>query len=117
MQIELTEIKDALIVPVDAVKHGSVRIKKEGVEQRVDVITGQYDEKNIEIKSGLEGERRDRHWTRNDRRSFSVPLWDFGQRNAKGDEHRDTKTQREEKLKGLFILNSLCLCVFRRSQS
>jgi HlyD family secretion protein len=53
VQIELPEIKDALIVPVDAVKHGSVRVKKEGAEQRVDVITGQYDEKNIEIRSGL----------------------------------------------------------------
>ncbi len=53
VQIELPEIKDVLIVPVDAVKHGSVRVKKEGAEQRVDVITGQYDEKNIEIKSGL----------------------------------------------------------------
>ncbi|HEX3356367.1 MAG TPA: HlyD family efflux transporter periplasmic adaptor subunit [Tepidisphaeraceae bacterium] len=53
VQIEFPEIKDALIVPASAVQHGCVRIKKDEAEQRVNVITGQYDEKNIEIKSGL----------------------------------------------------------------
>jgi multidrug resistance efflux pump len=50
VQIELPEVKHVLVVPVKSVEHGRVKLKND--EWR-DVITGAFDDDNIEIKSGL----------------------------------------------------------------
>ena len=50
VQIQLPEVKDVLIVPSKSVEHGRVKLKND--EWR-DVITGVFDDDNVEIKSGL----------------------------------------------------------------
>jgi multidrug efflux pump subunit AcrA (membrane-fusion protein) len=58
VQIDLPEVKDVLIAPVAAVQHGRAHVKSDhDVETWKDVTTGMWDDKNVEIKSGLkEGE-------------------------------------------------------------
>lgn len=53
VQIDLSEVKDVLIAPIAAVQHGRAHVKSGDEETWKDVATGMWDEKNIEIKSGL----------------------------------------------------------------
>jgi multidrug resistance efflux pump len=53
VQIDLPEVKDVLIVASDVVHHGRVKVKAGEREEWRDVVIGVSDDKNTEIKSGL----------------------------------------------------------------
>ena len=54
VQIGLPEVKDVLIAPQESIVHGRAHVKlPDGGEAWRDVVIGLSDEKNVEIKSGL----------------------------------------------------------------
>jgi len=54
IQLDLPEAKDVLLAPRDGISHGRAHVKlPDGKDEWRPVVTGNFDEKNVEIVSGL----------------------------------------------------------------